>query len=238
MDRQLAERMVGAAVLLGVLVLVVPFVLDGSGRDGSGSPGADTDASLDLRTHTIHLDGDVRRPPVPRPRAGPEAVPDPVPTPVPESSPAPSQEITGSPADQQPAATVATPGSADVKGSEATAEPPKQAPATSARVPPPATAQPPAARTAVVPAAAGTARAAESAAGWVVQLGSFSQKENAERLAKQAAERGFQVSVSPTTAAGRTVHRVRSGAFGSRDEADRLAGRLQAAGYPNQVMRQ
>jgi cell division septation protein DedD len=40
MDRQLAERMVGAACLLAVLVLVVPSILDGNQEPGKYRSGA------------------------------------------------------------------------------------------------------------------------------------------------------------------------------------------------------
>jgi DedD protein len=76
MDRQLAERMIGAAVLLGALVLVVPVILDGDG--GPESAGVLPEApAIDLQTRTIQIDGDARTPPVPL--AGPPVVANPIP---------------------------------------------------------------------------------------------------------------------------------------------------------------
>jgi cell division septation protein DedD len=68
MDRQLAERMVGAACLLAVLVLVVPSILDGNQEPGRTGPEPVLPDAPDLRTHTLSLDSEVRVPPVPQPR--------------------------------------------------------------------------------------------------------------------------------------------------------------------------
>src|SRR5690606_23561172 len=73
--------------------------------------------------------------------------------------------------------------------------------------------------------------------GWVVQLGSFSKRPNAERLASEARAKGFQVSVLSTSVGGGTHYRVRTGVIAERDAAQTLAGRMASAGYPNQVMR-
>ena len=56
MDRQLAERMVGAACLLAVLVLVVPSILDGNQEPESTGPEPVLSEVPDQRTHTLILD--------------------------------------------------------------------------------------------------------------------------------------------------------------------------------------
>jgi cell division septation protein DedD len=66
MDRQLAERMVGAACLLAVLVLVVPSILDGNQEPESTGPEPELLEVPDQRTHTLILDNAARVPPVPQ----------------------------------------------------------------------------------------------------------------------------------------------------------------------------
>ncbi len=105
-------------------------------------------------------------------------------------------------------------------------------PQASAAVPAP---QPAPARPAPARPAAQTARAAEApspasdspAAGWDVQVGSFSSSENADRLAASLREKGYTVYVSPHRAQGRVLHRVRVGPERERDSAQALAERLQ-----------
>ena len=67
MDRQLAERMVGAACLLAVLVLIVPAILDGNPDSGATITHPAVEEELALRTHTLRLDPAARAPPLPTP---------------------------------------------------------------------------------------------------------------------------------------------------------------------------
>ena len=91
MDRQLAERMVGAACLLAVLVLVVPAILDGNPDSGATITHPSVDEPLGLRAHTIRLDRADRNPPVPvSPESSARPEPQPEPQPEPESRSAPS----------------------------------------------------------------------------------------------------------------------------------------------------
>ncbi|MBN2206831.1 MAG: septal ring lytic transglycosylase RlpA family protein, partial [Candidatus Aminicenantes bacterium] len=66
---------------------------------------------------------------------------------------------------------------------------------------------------------------------FAVQVGAFGDKANAERLKADLSRRFKEVAVSPLTAGRRTYYRVRIGAA-SRDEAEAIARRLAAAGYP------
>ena len=72
--------------------------------------------------------------------------------------------------------------------------------------------------------------------GWVVQLGSFGQRDNAERLARDLKTRGFAAFVSPLSHSGRTLYRVRVGPEGERGGAEDLAKRLAAAGHVGPVV--
>ena len=62
-----------------------------------------------------------------------------------------------------------------------------------------------------------------------MQVGTFGQKDNAERLAASLKRRGFAAFVSPATRSGRTLYRVRVGPAGTREAATSVAARLAAA---------
>ena len=85
-------------------------------------------------------------------------------------------------------------------------------------------------------ASAHTAAAAPAGAGgWVVQLGSFRSRANADRLARQASTNGFKASVSQGSSGAR-LYRVRVGPVSERDAANALAARIQAAGLSGAVV--
>ncbi|MEO7387568.1 MAG: SPOR domain-containing protein [Gammaproteobacteria bacterium] len=199
MDRQLAERMVGAACLLAVLVLIVPAILDGNPDSGSTITHPVVEDTLDLRTHTIRLDGSEREPPVP--------------TPV---------------------------------ESRAVVAPPAAGPAAPADEAPPVATTPPdlAARTPTEPTTATTPESAKPTPGphieskaptgtgdWIVQLGSFSSRDNADRLAASLRRQGFAVTVLGGGGSSGTLFRVRAGPEPDKAAADELASRLTAAGF-------
>jgi DedD protein len=186
MDRQLAERMVGAACLLAVLVLVIPAILDGNPDSGATITHPPAEEALNLRTHTLRLDSAEREPPVPTPRQV---------TPIPETS-----------AQSAPAPPAAPPAASS--GSQA----PEPVPA----------------RDPVRP------QAQEALAGsgdWFVQLGSFSRRDNADRLGADLQRKGFTASVQGGGGSSGTLFRVRAGPVPDRAAAEALAGRLAAAGF-------
>ena len=80
----------------------------------------------------------------------------------------------------------------------------------------------------------------ESAAtsGWAVQLGSFSNADNAERLARELRARGYQAFVSPYESAGQKRIRVRVGPERDRARAEQLAQRLRREGRQAAVVAQ
>jgi cell division protein FtsN len=104
-----------------------------------------------------------------------------------------------------------------------------------------APAAPPSVR-AAAPAAAASATVLPPSAGaslrsgaWMVQLGSFASRANAERLAQQLRARGFQMSVSQGSS-GRRLYRVRAGPAASRAAAVQLAAKLHAAGHAGAIV--
>ena len=68
--------------------------------------------------------------------------------------------------------------------------------------------------------------------GWVVQLGVFASRQNAEHLALEVRVKGFKASVSEVTGSSRKLYRVRVGPAGDRAAAEELQTRLKAAGRP------
>jgi DedD protein len=168
MDRQLAQRMVGAACLLAVLVLVVPAILDGNPDSDAIITRPAVDDSLDLRTHTIRLDGEEREPPVPtRLQASP--VPEPALTKVPPKPVATTPPVVP----------------------ETVREPVRDL-----------------SREPVAPAE--TAPTRVNGGDWIVQLGSFSQRANADRLAADLKRKGFSVFIQSGGGTSGNFFRVRA----------------------------
>jgi cell division septation protein DedD len=79
-------------------------------------------------------------------------------------------------------------------------------------------------------------RSSASSAGWVVQLGSFASRQNAERLARSLDRRGFRMSVSSARAGSRVLWRVRAGPAPSHAGAVHLAARLRALGHRGELL--
>jgi len=68
-----------------------------------------------------------------------------------------------------------------------------------------------------------------------VQLGSFANRSNAERLAQQVHGLGYTVSVSRGST-GRRLYRVQVGPARERAAAEQMAGKLRAQGHPGAVV--
>jgi cell division septation protein DedD len=83
-------------------------------------------------------------------------------------------------------------------------------------------------RVAVKPAVADAA-----GSGWIVQLGSFSKRENASRLVQQAAKKGMRLSVAGPDSRG--LFRVRSAPQADRGAAVALQARLRTQGFAGVV---
>jgi DedD protein len=191
MERALKERIIGAAVLVVLAVLVVPIFLDGPPTVGETVtervllPGQD-----DQKTRTVVLERD-RTEPVPAANAAAD-------------EPEANDEETEQPVIRSP-------------------EP--------SRLPPKPAAEPePEPEQAI-------ARPATSSTGmWAVQLGSFSSKENAEKLAADLRKQGYAAFLSRLDASSGTLHRVRIGPQKDRAGAEAMAARLEKVGHEGQVV--
>jgi DedD protein len=71
---------------------------------------------------------------------------------------------------------------------------------------------------------------------WWTQLGSFSARENAERLARALRDKGYSINVARLKVAGKDLYRVRAGPVANREAAAGLQARLAAAGHKSTLV--
>ncbi len=189
MDRNLKERVIGAIVLVGVAVLVVPVFLDGRPDDAQviskavTLPGQQSQQQSVIQTVVLNRDRQ---------------------EPVPISTPPPAEQK------PQPLKTEPPKAKAEVKKDSVVASQ-------------------------ITDIQADTA--AESATGmWAVQLGSFSNQQNAERLAKDLRDQGYAAFLSKLDTGSGALHRVRIGPQKDRESAESIAARLDKSGHSGQVV--
>lgn len=75
-----------------------------------------------------------------------------------------------------------------------------------------------------------------SGGSWTATAGSYREPRNAEQVAEALRAQGFDVEIEPVTVRGQTFYRVRAGTFAAKAEAEDAARKIQAAGYPSQVL--
>jgi DedD protein len=71
---------------------------------------------------------------------------------------------------------------------------------------------------------------------WAVQLGSFSNKDNAEKLAADLRKQGYAAFLSQLSTDSGELHRVRIGPQKDRESAEAMASRLLKVGHKGQVV--
>jgi len=72
---------------------------------------------------------------------------------------------------------------------------------------------------------------------WVVQVASFTHKENADKLVTELKAAGYQAFELNPQAGGTGFYRVRVGPFTERSEADKASSHLDKKGYKSSVTR-
>ena len=77
---------------------------------------------------------------------------------------------------------------------------------------------------------------ARSPGTFVVQLGSFGSRENAERLVRDMTAKGFATFIAPITTNGRELYRVRVGPTRDRASAEALAAELKRVGQSGSIV--
>ena len=225
MDLRAKQRITGAVILVTLFVLAVPPMLD-----GPGVADVPTDAAEEgMRRYTIDLNA---HNPSSTPAGTPETAP--VALPQPESpKPAPSSTV----ASEQPLAQpgeAAAPAPAEMKPTPApqvsASTPATTAPTNAASQPSPTPAAAPAPRVESpkpAPVAPGS---------FAVQLGSFSVRENADRLVRDMTAKGFAAFVSPIKSGDRQIYRVRVGPTRDRAQAEALAAQLRRIGQSGAIV--
>jgi len=71
---------------------------------------------------------------------------------------------------------------------------------------------------------------------WAVQLGSFSNQANADRLAADLRKQGFAAFLSQLQTESGSLHRVRIGPQKDHEGAEAIAAKLNSAGHKGQVV--
>lgn len=94
----------------------------------------------------------------------------------------------------------------------------------------------PGAVAAPVPIPATAEAQVEVVPGWLVQVGSFGDEENARQVAGRLAEAGYTARLYPHRSGGNLMYRVRVGPEPSREGADEIASSLRNRGYVAQVV--
>ncbi|HWZ64203.1 MAG TPA: SPOR domain-containing protein [Steroidobacteraceae bacterium] len=140
---------------------------------------------------------------------------------------------TGAPPPQppSPAAPAAEPAGAAAQPPPATAS--GAAPMAAPPAPPTAAPEP----VAAAPPASPPVPKSTTAGGFVVQLGSFANRANADRLAQQVRARGFPVLVSRSNK-GKHLYRVQVGPARDHAGAEQLLTRLRATGHGGPIIPQ
>jgi len=228
MDSRAKQRITGAVILVAMFVMLVPALLTGPANEqgkGAETPAAPDEAGL--RSYTIDIDAPAKPaqtaqvPEVavelPTPSAAtPMAVPGEAATPEPTSAGSPSS--TPDVVAPMSIAPVPAPVSPPAQTTPIQTAPAQAAPATSPR----GDSQP-----VVKPAPAGA---------FAVQLGSFSSRDNANRLVREMTAKGFAAFVAPITSNGRELYRVRIGPARDRAAAEALATQLRRVGQTGSIV--
>ncbi len=189
MERALKERIIGAAVLVLVVVLVVPVFHDGSPGEGEiVSERVPLPGQSEQENRTVVLDRD-RTEPVPANQLA-------------DTSPKAQPVVTQQEPEPEPAQTRPTP---EPVAEEPPAE--EEEPATSS-----------------------------TTGMWAVQLGSFGNQENAERLAAELRKQGHAAFLSQVVTSDGQRHRVRIGPQKDRAAAEAVAASLRKAGHDGKVL--
>lgn len=214
MDLRAKQRLTGAVILVALFVLLVPELLRGP-RGAANAP-TDTPADEGMRRYTIDLEapGSSTQPAT---SASQPAV----------ALPPVTQNLAVPGEDAQPEPRAAP---------QVTPQPTPQstpAPNTAVQAPTPAPAAVVAAPVSAPPAAPAPAAARGS---FVVQLGSFGSKENADRLVRDMTAKGFTAFVAPITSGGRELYRVRVGPTRDRPAAEALAAQLRRVGQSGSIV--
>ena len=240
MERQLKERLIGAAVLVAVAAIMVPEMFSGTGSHHddntgqsavSGSVSNASSESGQIKTYRIELQQHPQS--AVQPDSGPAqampVVPDtrvdaaPVnPPPVVQNSSSSSiAAINSSRASSTPSFNASQPVLAGDRAAHSSVHSSTRSAAT---------VQPHDAVHEAAPVASPV-----TSGGWSVQLGSFAAESTAREVASGAKSHGFSAYLVPVRVGGKTLYRVRVGPFADRGAAASALSKLKRA-YPQAAL--
>jgi DedD protein len=223
-DRRVKERLIGACILVVLAVAVVPELLSGP---KPSAPGSVVDAAGAVRLPAGAPDP-VRNVTVDLATAKP-AMADPVVTPAAQSAAAGAVPAGAAQADTVPTNGAPSAASPPLAAAQASAIPASAAPGSVAATPTPNDAS--AAHSLETPAALPT-----SEQSLAVQLGSFANRSNADKLVHQLKAKGFAIYMSAEGSGAATRYRVRVGPFADRDAAERMIAKLKGVGQAASIV--
>jgi DedD protein len=207
MDSRAKQRVTGAVILVALVVMLVPELLKGPKSSN------ETPAEEGVREIVIPVNSTNPERPAPPPEEAPVNLATPMAT-NPER---------------------ATPGERAVPAEAASPEPAEPVVSTPAPAPKPADVKPADTRPATPRPETRPAPRLESGS-FVVQLGSFGVRENADRLARDMNDKGFTTFITPTVTNGRRLYQVRVGPTRDRASAEALAARLKREGQSGSII--
>jgi len=213
-ERQLKERLIGAAVLVAIAVIMVPEMFSGPHSHSETAANSASASSGEIQTYRIELQSahsspapEVVQQPAPQPR-------DEVPAPVAESPVTDSSSGSSASAKSTSSESIVGLSSASSRGSN---EPPRTQPDVK---PKPAAAE-----------SSSNPVSAKPDGEWVVQVGSFGTEDKARDIVAKLKGQGFAAYSGKVTVSGKTLYRVRVGAATSRAAAESSAQKIKAT-YP------
>ena len=214
MERQLKERLIGAAVLIAVAVIMVPEMFSGSGsRDpGTHQTAADnsTGSSESGQIKTYRIDLQHREAAASSPESAAQTPPV-VPDTRTESSSTSSVSVSVA------TSAVSSSSSSAAQGMSSRSTPISVASSSLASVH----------SSAAGVSSVAAAHVVNSATGWSVQLGSFAAEATARQIVAATKAQGFAASLSAVKVGGKTLHRVRVGPFADREAAEAALSKLK-----------
>ena len=214
MDSRAKQRLTGAVILVALFVLLVPELLTGP-RGADAPDGSPTDEGM--RRYTIDLDASAPSAQHDNAAAQPPVALPPVVDDRAQPGEAAAPAAQAAPESAAPATAVA-PRSEPLKPVPSQPVPAQSAP-TSAATAAPSQAPPPAAR-----------------GSFAVQLGTFGNRENADRLVREMNAKGFAAFVAPYTKENHELYRVRVGPARDRAAAEALAAQLRRIGQSGSIV--
>lgn len=222
MEPALKQRLLGAAVIVALAVIIIPFLLDGSGTEPVSEVPLPPEPQSEQRGPLIVDDS------VPTPDRAPQSqvIDQYSPPPSPPQAPSAEPSLPAEPTPADPDAGMPKP------APQAAVEPESDAKPETAPAPEPQPAPEQAAPPEPEPSdSAGSAApsTATATAGWVVQVGSFSEQDKATALQDRLRKQQFKAFVERFQASnGQSMYRVRVGPVPERPEAETLQQKLEA----------